>query len=416
MAIKALKLYLSNIADAIRGKTYFPNLFDKDNANIVKTSDILEWGTTDTGVYFVTGGATTQSYLTFSLGSAIDFARKTVTLTYEHTDIENKNISASLSIVNPSTGGIFANWYESSSNQDDNTAWCRYVSFEGQSYDPDKHHLCINLFANYYPKGTRVEFNNIMVTLSSSPMPYLPYGASPDRINAQSFADKISEVYSAGAKSEYDRFWDENQFVGKRDSYKYGFSGKGWNDYTYNPKYTIKPAQSAERMFAGCAISKITNVDFSNATTLSYLFYDCTELKYVGEIDASKVSSTSGMDCIFYYCEHLETVERIKPKAGVKYSYSNSFYRCISLKYIFFTEPISKTVSFSYSPLSVESLKNIITMLEDFNGTTTEFSNTVTFKSSAFAVLEEEGATAEYNGVACTWRELVSYKKWNLVA
>jgi hypothetical protein len=39
----------------------------------------------------------------------------------------------------------------------------------------------------------------------------------------------------------------------------------------------------------------------------------------------------------------------------------------------------------------------------------------VTFKTSAFNVLESEGSTAEYNGEACTWAELIDNKKWNLV-
>ena len=60
-------------------------------------------------------------------------------------------------------------------------------------------------------------------------------------------------------------------------------------------------------------------------------------------------------------------------------------------------------------------MKNIIEHLKDYNGTTNEYKYTVTFKTSAFNVLEAEGATAEYNGTACTWAELIDNLKWNLV-
>ena len=59
-------------------------------------------------------------------------------------------------------------------------------------------------------------------------------------------------------------------------------------------------------------------------------------------------------------------------------------------------------------------MKNIITCLKDYTGSS-EYTYTVTFKTSAFNVLESEGATAEYNGIACTWAELIDNKKWNLV-
>ena len=43
----------------------------------------------------------------------------------------------------------------------------------------------------------------------------------------------------AGAKSEYDRFWDEFQNKGGKASYYWAFYGDRFTDETYNPKYDI---------------------------------------------------------------------------------------------------------------------------------------------------------------------------------
>lgn len=70
------------------------------------------------------------------------------------------------------------------------------------------------------------------------------------------------------------------------------------------------------------------------------------------------------------------------------------------------------SLSFSYSPLTVESMKSIITALKDYSGTTSEYTYKITFSSACVTALEAEGATAEYNGEACTWTDLIENKKW----
>ena len=55
----------------------------------------------------------------------------------------------------------------------------------------------------------------------------------------QIIAENEQKVYEAGAKSEYDKFWDSFQINGTRRNYPWTFAGSGWADDTYNPKYEI---------------------------------------------------------------------------------------------------------------------------------------------------------------------------------
>jgi hypothetical protein len=71
---------------------------------------------------------------------------------------------------------------------------------------------------------------------------------------------------------------------------------------------------------------------------------------------------------------------------------------------------ISASLTFTNSPLTIESAKNIINALEDYVGTENEFVNTITFSSTTLAYLEEEGATSP-NGN--TWLEYAYEKGWN---
>ena len=133
----------------------------------------------------------------------------------------------------------------------------------------------------------------------------------------------------------------------------------------------------------------------------------------IPELDFSDCSGT--FDRVFSGDTSLVTIDKIiLPPEGKVTSYNAPFQDCTKLKNITFEGVIDVSISFSNSPLTVKSLKNIISCLKDFTGDS-EYAYTLTVKSSAFSVLEEEGATAEYEGAACTWAELIDNKKWNFI-
>ena len=239
--------------------------------------------------------------------------------------------------------------------------------------------------------------------------------------NLTTIAENVPKVYEAGKKAEYDDFWDGVQQNGKREDYDHGF--RMWGNVYIRPKYKVVPTGST--------------------TCHQYMFYECPNLKKIEAqyFDFSKISGlsqTSNSDSnrqIFQRCTAIEEIEDIGMPAGMYYytfgncpslhtiavvrvkqttTYTGAFGGCSSLTNISFDGAIGRSINLSVCPLSKESLKNITEHLFDYTGTS-EYTYTLTVNTSAFEALEAEGATAEYNGVACTWAELIDNKKWNLV-
>jgi hypothetical protein len=162
---------------------------------------------------------------------------------------------------------------------------------------------------------------------------------------------------------------------------------------------------------------KIENVEVNNAVKGDYMFYYNTDVTEVPTLDFSGLDASSRLTQTFYMNKNLRIVEKfIFPENTTASSaYNQMLMGCESLVDFEAGGTIVQTISFAECPLSVKSMKSIISCLKDFTGASNDFDYTVTFKTSAFNELEKEGATAEYNGAACTWAELIDNKKWNLV-
>lgn len=196
--------------------------------------------------------------------------------------------------------------------------------------------------------------------------------------------EDFDEVYEAGKQAQEDEWWDVFQDYGNRTNYIQAFA-QGFPIESYNPKYDLQG-----NVNSAFAFSKITDakVRILNATNIQQLCRYNSDITRIPELNISE-ATTMGSDSPFLGASKLSD--------------------------LIMTGVLAKSVGFSNSPLNVESIKSIISCLKDYTGTTSEHTYTVTFKTSYFNKLEEEGATAEYNGVACTWAELIGYKKWNLV-
>ena len=185
-----------------------------------------------------------------------------------------------------------------------------------------------------------------------------------------------------GKKTEQNTFWEIFQDGGSRTYYNYAFYGSSFNDENYNPIYPIKIR--------------------SNNTNA---FYQCgaTDSKVVIDIGAYDLNNT------FRYAKFVTMRMNIAEGANVKTAFTNMS----ALKNLAITGKIGRSFDVSDSPLTVTSLKNLVTVLKDYTGTN-EYAYTLTVNASAFSKLEAEGATAEHDGTPCTWAELVDNKKWNL--
>lgn len=237
--------------------------------------------------------------------------------------------------------------------------------------------------------------------------------------------EDFDKVYEKGKKDEYGSFWDVYQGNGKRTNYYRAFANQsatssalGWSEITFKPKYDMRPTTMAqgftylnvgdlEKHFNECGIIFDTQncTNFSQAFSYSYITtFPVLHFKVI--TDASQ---------IFASCVKLHTIRKIIFESGANTAFSSAFSGCSALSNIDEIEgSIERNISFSSSPLTADTIKRIISCLKDYSGTDSEYSNTLTLKSSAFSKLETGGATAEYNGEACTWAELVDNKKWNL--
>lgn len=82
-------------------------------------------------------------------------------------------------------------------------------------------------------------------------------GTAPEDLDAvlteqEALIDELQDALRGKGSAWYDAFWDAYQENGNRKSYAGAFSGNGWNEKTFFPKYPVKPTgiTTAERMFS----------------------------------------------------------------------------------------------------------------------------------------------------------------------
>lgn len=88
---------------------------------------------------------------------------------------------------------------------------------------------------------------------------------------------------------------------------------------------------------------------------------------------------------------------------------ADMFAECYALKNITFEGEITLSISFADSPLTVDSVKSIITALNDYSGTST--TRTLTLKASSKEAIISEGETAP-GGI--TWTAYAQTKGWTV--
>lgn len=109
----------------------------------------------------------------------------------------------------------------------------------------------------------------------------------PNGTPSSEYANKVSEVYEAGKQAEYDKFWDNLQQNGNRRNYWGAFSGAGWNDEIFKPKYPLDNLADATYLFyrTGITIAPAFSI---TSTSLASAFARATALRWVEGITISK--------------------------------------------------------------------------------------------------------------------------------
>jgi len=230
-------------------------------------------------------------------------------------------------------------------------------------------------------------------------------------IKPNEFVNKIDDVYSAGKKSEYDTFWDEYQNNGERTDYTQAFARDGWTDTTFNPKYKITPT-ILYYTFANSKIADAYDIFREKLDTSQ-----CTDVR--GAFRNAKFSTLPSLNfCnvntelrdVFYGNPDLYSIDEIKCPDLIL-SFTNAFVGCTKLKEIRFTGILGKTLDFRDCPLSVDSMKNIISHLLSYRMESDAFTQSLIFSSDCWALLNESDPIDGYE----SWQEYIHYAyAWNV--
>jgi hypothetical protein len=187
--------------------------------------------------------------------------------------------------------------------------------------------------------------------------------------------DGVHEVFAAGVKSEYDRFWDAVQENGSPTiDYRYKFFY--WPNEAYKPKHPIYSAKaSMASVFQNALIENtLVDVDFRDTIT-------CTSC--------------------FNFCVNLKTVPRVIMSEQNKFD-DSAFQGCYQLVNFNVEGTIGCSMNFQWSPrLSHNSLLSILNALADKSSDTSGTDWVITLGSANIAKLTpDEQLIAENKG----WR------------
>lgn len=236
-----------------------------------------------------------------------------------------------------------------------------------------------------------------------------------------SIADKLTtiaeneqKVYDAGAKSEYDKFWDSYQSKGKRTYYTHAFAGSGWNNTTFKPKYDIVPVGSynCAGMFQSATIKNLKQIlidcgvtmDLSKASPLTQVFQS-NSITMLPKVD---MSSCKDGNTYTFYSSSLKSIDELVVTENVVFD-STTLGNASSLTNLKISGVIGKSLSLSSSPLSVESAKSVINALKNYAGTSNNLKYKLTLKPAVWTALNNAEAPPSGN----TWQLYVNSLGWN---
>lgn len=217
---------------------------------------------------------------------------------------------------------------------------------------------------------------------------------------AENFEVIADAVYDKGKQDEYDAFWDAFQDNGNRDFYSYGFSGYGWTNENFKPKYPIITSANPNRantMFQyAYNLTEIMSPLYFYDTTSNSTFVNCRNLIKIGDDTGGGIWTTRDRTFTsnFSSCSNLEEIRFIDYNEKGEYVPSE----------------IGNSIDFSPCPLlSTASIVNIIEHLSDSQ------SATLTLKKTAKESMTFPYTSPQTNTTYNSWDELVATKSaWTI--
>lgn len=225
------------------------------------------------------------------------------------------------------------------------------------------------------------------------------------------------KVYDKGkSDSEYDMWKCLTANGIKTDHYHFfyltDFSGK------QIPTELFQKSENWEEMFYGYQGKTLPKgIDFSvwdNNSGVPYDYMFCYS-QNLEEIYDVKIPVQKNLVSIFESCIALKKIEKVR--ADIDTWFYNTFAFCESLTDITFEGVIGKDIRFQHSPLSIASMKNIISSLNNYAGTSDESKYTLTFNTSCWTALEASGKPFDdglTEDATLTWKNYVISLGWNV--
>lgn len=216
-------------------------------------------------------------------------------------------------------------------------------------------------------------------------------------LTLDAMAAGVDEVFAAGEKSEYDRFWDTYQQNGERTDYKNGFFGPNWTDETFQPKYDLI-CTDCNSMFYNVKIKDIKGIleergiafDTSACPNVNSLFYTTQRVEdKATSLPAVDVSSVSNINAAFYGQSEVSKIELLHVQESA--IFTRTFLGCPGLVDLTITGTIGGNGLDLSSPkaLSKASIENVVGCL---SGTTSGLSITLSKTAVDAAFTDEEWA------------------------
>lgn len=292
----------------------------------------------------------------------------------------------------------------------------------------------LSFYCNYSSVAdTTATYSNIQLEKGTTATEYEPFTETTYSANADGTVEGITSISpymtlqsdienvsitmtyhkSWGMQTEYDRFWDNIQDNGNRTDYSYGFSGAGWNNESFNPKYSMTPT-NANTMFrysqASIDLVEFLNskgivLDFSQCTNFQNTFYSA-KFSHIGVVDMR--SSTTTVVYTFLSCS-AKTIDKIICDKKTVFG-STAFTAAMLLENLIMEGELSSNFDVKDCPLNKASILSIFTVLSD-----TSTSQTLTLKQSAVNTAFETSEGAADGSESEEWLNLVATKpNWTI--
>lgn len=238
------------------------------------------------------------------------------------------------------------------------------------------------------------DFRNIKTKIESKGV------TVPEGTPTSEYEVLVGEVYEAGAKSEYDKFWDNFQNYGNRRAYNYAFYGadRKWGD-TFAPKYDLV-IENANYLFM---YNSGTGLNLKEGLAKNNVRFDmsvctrataCFSYSDIGDLPELNLTSYPAIQVMFQGCKS-KIIDKIILKDDGSQTFNSTFDGYTDLEEVRFEGVIGQNMDIHWSTkLTHESLMSIIEHLAIVSTT-----RTLTLGTANLAKLtDEEKAIATEKG------------------